>query len=125
MDPRRLLTFRAVARERSFSDAARTLRISQPSVSQQIAQLETEAGTRLLERGRGGLRLTHAGEVLLSHVDQIAWRLDLARQQVAQLATDRRGSFRIGAFPTALASFIPEVMARFKNDHQDVSVFMR
>lgn len=53
MDPRRLLTYRAVAHERSFSRAAAALSLSQPSVSHQIALLETEIGVRLLDRGRG------------------------------------------------------------------------
>ena len=61
MDPRRVLTFRAVARERSFSRAARELALSQPSVSNQIAALEREIGARLLNREPGGL--TVAGSV--------------------------------------------------------------
>ena len=55
MDPRRVLTFRVVAHERSFSRAARELSLSQPSVSTQVAQLERELGARLLERRPGGL----------------------------------------------------------------------
>ena len=78
MDARRLLTYRAVARRRSFSQAARDLALSQPSVSQQVGALERELGTRLLERRPGGLRLTHAGTVLLEHADAIAERLELA-----------------------------------------------
>src|SRR5438067_10922367 len=107
MNPRRLLTFRTVARERSFSRAAETLSLSQPSVSHQVALLETEVGVRLLDRGRGGLRLTPAGAVLLEHADQIAWRLQLAGTQLAELAQERRGHLRVGAFPTALASVVP------------------
>ncbi|MCW2961557.1 MAG: LysR family transcriptional regulator [Thermoleophilia bacterium] len=122
MDPRRLLTFRAVAHEQSFSKAARRLLISQPSVSQQIALLETEAGVRLFDRGKGGLRLTHAGELLLTHADHIAWRLLLAERQIAGLAAERRDRLRIGAFPTALAGLVPAAIAEFQRDHHDVSV---
>ncbi len=77
--PRRLLTFRVVAHARSFSRAAEGLSLTQPSVSHQIALLETEVGVRLLQRGRGGLRLTGAGEVLLEHADHIAWRSGASR----------------------------------------------
>src|SRR5438132_4156619 len=98
MDPRRLLTFRTVARERSFSRAAETLSLSQPSVSHQVAQLETEIGLRLMDRGRGGLRLTRAGTVLLEHADHIAWRLEMADEQIGVLAGERRDHVRIGAF---------------------------
>src|SRR3954466_2286059 len=106
MDPRRLLTYRMVAHERSFSRAAEKLSLSQPSVSHQIALLETEAGVRLLDRGRGGLRLTAAGEVVLEHADQIAWRLELAERQIDNVAGARK-TLRIGAFPTSMAAYLP------------------
>jgi DNA-binding transcriptional LysR family regulator len=122
MDPRRLLTFRAVAHARSFSRAAEGLSLTQPSVSHQIALLETEVGVRLLERGRGGLRLTHAGAVLLEHADHVAGRLELADTQLASLAGDRREHVRLGAFPTALAGFVPSAVARLRLAHHDLRV---
>src|SRR4051794_13305953 len=125
MDPRRLLTFRTVAHERSFSRAAEKLSLSQPSVSHQVRLLETEAGVRLLDRGRGGLRLTRAGEVLLEHADQVAWRLELADTQIAGLAEDRRDEVRLGAFPTALAGFVPAAVARLRLTHAHLRVLLR
>src|SRR5260221_10048057 len=104
MDPRRLLTFRTVAHERSFSRAAETLSLSQPSVSHQVALLETEIGVLLLDRGRGGLRLTHAGEVLLDHAHHIAGRLQLADTQITQLTEERPDQERLRAVPNALAA---------------------
>src|SRR6059058_2788940 len=109
MDPGRVLTFRAVARRRSFSQAARDLALSQPSVSNQVAALEREIGTRLLERRPGGLRLTHAGEILLEHADAVAARGERAR-------------LRIGAFPTALAGFVPAAIARLRVRFPDIKV---
>src|SRR3954467_5686633 len=99
MDPRRVLTFRAVAHQRSFSRAARELALSQPSVSNQVAALEREIGVRLLERRPGGLRLTHAGEILLAHADALAARFELATTQLAVAAHGERTRLRIGAFP--------------------------
>jgi DNA-binding transcriptional LysR family regulator len=122
MDPRRLMTFRAVAHARSFSRAAEQMSLTQPSVSNQITLLETEIGVRLLERGRGGLRLTNAGAVLLEHADQVAWRLQLADRQLAFLAGQRREHVRVGAFPTALAAFVPSAVARLRLAHQDLGV---
>jgi len=122
MDPRRLMTFRAVAHARSFSRAAEQMSLTQPSVSHQIALLETEIGVRLLERGRGGLRLTDAGAVLLEHADDVAWRLELADTQLASLAGQRREHVRVGAFPTALAGFVPAAIARLRLAHGDLRV---
>jgi DNA-binding transcriptional LysR family regulator len=122
MDPRRLLTFRAVAHARSFSRAAETMSLTQPSVSHQIGLLETELGLRLLDRGRGGLRLTEAGAVLLEHADHVAWRIELADAQLASLAGRRRESIRVGAFPTALAGFVPAAVARLRHRDHDLRV---
>jgi DNA-binding transcriptional LysR family regulator len=122
MDPRRLLTFRAVAHARSFSRAAETMSLTQPSVSHQIGLLETELGLRLLDRGRGGLRLTEAGAVLLEHADHVAWRIELADTQLASLAGRRRESVRVGAFPTALAGFVPAAVARLRHADHDLRV---
>jgi DNA-binding transcriptional LysR family regulator len=109
MDPRRVLTFRAVAHERSFSAAARSLSLTQPAVSQQVAALEREVGVQLLDRD-GGVALTPAGEVLLAHADAIAERFALASTQLAELAKPPR--LRIGAFPSALVALVPQAAAR-------------
>jgi DNA-binding transcriptional LysR family regulator len=122
MEPRRLLTFRAVAHERSFSRAARALALSQPSVSNQVAALEREIGVRLLEREPGGLRLTPEGEILLTHADAIAERLELARTQLAAAADAYRTRLRVGAFPTALAGLIPAAIERVRVDHAAMKV---
>src|SRR4030081_413434 len=103
MDPRRLLTFRVVAHQRSFSRAARELALSQPSVSNQVAQLERELGTRLLERRPGGLRLTREGQILLEHADAIANRFELAEAQLAVAAQRGRTRLRVGALAPAPA----------------------
>jgi DNA-binding transcriptional LysR family regulator len=111
LDPRRLLTFRAVARAGSFSAAARELALTQPAVSQQVAALERELGARLLHRGPGGLTLTDAGAIALEHADALADRIALADTQLAELSDDA-GPVRVGAFPSALATVVPAAIAR-------------
>jgi molybdate transport repressor ModE-like protein len=122
MDPKRVLTFRAVARHRSFSRAARELALSQPSVSNQVASLEREIGIRLLERRPGGLRLTAEGEILLVHADAIAERFELARSQIAAAAQGRRTRLHIGAFPTALAGLVPTAIERLRERYPGTKV---
>jgi DNA-binding transcriptional LysR family regulator len=111
LDPRRLLTFRAVARAGSFSAAARELALTQPAVSQQVAALERELGARLLHRGPGGLTLTDAGALALEHADALADRLSLADTQLAELG-DAGAPLRIGGFPSALATLVPAAIGR-------------
>ncbi len=67
----RLKIFVTAARFGSFSTAARHLGVSQPAVSQNIAELEKFAGTKLFSRSRQGMTLTEAGRGLLSHAEQI------------------------------------------------------
>jgi len=111
MDPRRLLTFRAVARAGSFSAAARELSLTQPAVSQQVAALERELGARLINRGPGGLTLTDAGELALEHAEALADRLAIADTQLGELG-DEEAKLRIGAFPSALATLVPAAIER-------------
>jgi DNA-binding transcriptional LysR family regulator len=111
LDPRRLLTFRAVARAGSFSAAARELALTQPAVSQQVAALERQLGARLLHRGPGGLTLTDAGALALEHAEALAERIALADAQLGELG-DESAAVRVGGFPSALATLVPAAIAR-------------
>ena len=122
LDARRLLTFRAVAHEGSFSRAADALALSQPAVSQQVAALERELGTALLVRGRGGTLPTEAGRLLLEHADAVAARLDLAGTQLGALVAGERRTLRLGAFPSALAAVVPEAIAALRAAQPDLEV---
>jgi DNA-binding transcriptional LysR family regulator len=122
LDPKRLLTFREVARRRSFSRAGEELALTQPAVSQQVGALERQLGVRLLDRGPGGPTPTEAGALLLAHADAIADRLAQADAQVAELAAADRETLRVGAFPSALASVIPPAIARLREQHPEVQV---
>ena len=119
IDPRRVLTFREVARLGSFSRAAEALSLTQPAVSQQVAALERQAGARLLERGPGGLSLTPAGD-LLAHADVVADRLELASGQLAEQVAHAARELRIGAFPSALATRVPRALGRLTAERPEV-----
>ena len=120
VDPRRVLTFREVARQGSFSRAAEALSLTQPAVSQQVAALERQAGAQLLERGPGGLALTPAGELLLAHADVVAERLELAAGQLGEMVAGAARELRIGAFPSALATRVPQALAHLTAAHPEV-----
>jgi molybdate transport repressor ModE-like protein len=125
LDPRRVLTFRAVAHAGSFSRAAGTLNLTQPAVSQQVAALERQLGVRLLDRtpgGTGGVGMTEAGSVLLAHADAIADRLDGATRQLAELRSSHARSLRVGAFSSAIGTLVPPAVARLREAEPDLSV---
>src|SRR5918997_1556653 len=122
LDPRRVLTFREVARLRSFSRAAEELSLTQPAVSQQILSLEGQLGTRLIDRGPGGLDLTPAGALLLRHADAVSGRLRLATEQLGVLVAEERRRLAIGAFPSAIATIVPEALVRMRAVQPDLEL---
>ena len=122
LDPRRVLTFREVALQRSFSRAAESLSLTQSAVSQQVAALERQAGTRLLKRARGGPTLTPAGELLLAHANVVSERLRRADRQLADHAAKEHAELRIGAFPSALATIVPSAVSAMLGEHPDLRV---
>src|SRR3954452_22176548 len=121
LDPRRLLTFREVARRASFSRAAEALALTQPAVSQQVAALEREIGGPLLDRGPGGLTLTRTGELLLAHADALSARLPAVDAQLGDLRAGRDARLRVGAFPSALATIVPDAIAARRAAEPDVA----
>jgi DNA-binding transcriptional LysR family regulator len=122
LDPRRLLTFREVARQGSFSRAADALALSQPAVSQQVSALERELAATLLVRGRTGTVVTPAGELLLAHADALAARLELADAQMDELAAGERATLRVGAFPSALATIVPAAAVALRACEPDLDI---
>jgi DNA-binding transcriptional LysR family regulator len=124
LDVRRLKVLREVAARGSFSGAADALNFTQSAISQQIAALEREAGTRLVERSARGVRLTVAGEALVRHTDVILARLADAEAELEAIAGLRAGRVRLAAFPSAAASILPPAIARYRERHPGVELTM-
>jgi DNA-binding transcriptional LysR family regulator len=122
LDVRRMRVLREVARRGSFSAAAESLAYTQSAVSQQIAALEREAGTRLVERSARGVRLTDAGRALVEHADAILARLADAEAELEAIAGLRGGRLRLASFPSAGATIMPEAIARFRDRHPAVEL---
>ena len=78
MDVARLRTLRELALRQTMAAVAEALRVSPSAVSQQIAQLETEAGLQLIERRGRRVRLTQAGQRLVSHAERVIAALEEA-----------------------------------------------
>src|SRR4029453_4198817 len=122
LDPRRLRVLREVAARGSFAAAAAGLSFTPAGGSQEIAALEREAGTRLVERGVRPVRLTDAGRALLAHAEAVLARLDEAEQELGEIARLRRGRLRLASFPPAIATLVPRALAVFNQRHPDVDL---
>jgi DNA-binding transcriptional LysR family regulator len=122
LDVRRLRVLREVATHGSFSAAAEALSYTQSAVSQQIAALERECATKLLERGPRGVRLTDAGRALVQHADAILARIDDAEEELAAIAGLRGGRLRIATFQSAGATLVPRAVGEFHRRHPGVEI---
>lgn len=122
LDAKRLRVLREVARAGSFSGAADALSYTQSAISQQIAALEREAGTVLIERGGRGIRLTDAGRALVEHAERILAGLAAAEAELEAIADLRGGRLRLASFPTAGATLLPLAVAEFSSRHPEVEL---
>src|SRR4029079_7943100 len=111
LDVRRMRVLREVATQGSFSAAAEGLSYTQSAVSQQIAALEREAGTKLVERGSRGIRLTEAGEVIVRPAEAILARWAPAEEELAARAGLKGGRLRLSTFQSAGATLLPRAVA--------------
>jgi DNA-binding transcriptional LysR family regulator len=115
---------REVAQRGSFSAAAEALSFTQSAVSQQIAALEREAGTVLVQRNARGVRLTEAGEAVVRHTEAILARLAEAEAELEAIAGLRGGRLRLAAFESAASSIMPLAIAQFSERHPAVELSM-
>src|SRR5580692_851091 len=96
LDVRRLIMLRAVAAEGSIAGAARRLRYTRPTVSQQVSALEAAAGTALLDRSGNQITLTAAGRNLVEHAERILVELRAAEASLTPGASRSTGPLRVG-----------------------------
>ncbi len=117
-----LRTFRAVAEQLSFSAAAHELRISQPSVSYQVKELEAVLGLPLIDRLGKRVRLTEAGEVLYEYARRTLTLLDEVALVMEQMRGIERGTLRVGASATVGIYGIPLALGAYKKVHPNLAL---
>ncbi|PXW16435.1 DNA-binding transcriptional regulator HcaR [Paraburkholderia caballeronis] len=125
MELRHLRYFIAVADELSFTRAALRLHTAQPSLSQQIRNLEDEVGTPLLERTRRKVELTEAGTVFLAEARLVVAQADRAVARARQVAQQGRATVTIGFVPAAEIRVFPAILPRLRLRFPDVNVELR
>lgn len=122
MELHQLRYFLAVIETGSFSNAARLVRITQPSLSQGIAKLESELNHSLFDRLPGRVMLTQAGEDLRVHASRILAEVRDAGRHVAERGTAVSGRLVVGAIPTLGPYVLPAMMKTFTGEHPQVSI---
>lgn len=112
IEARRLHILRAVADHRTVTAAAAALYLTPSAVSQQLTALEQETGHRLVERGAKGVRLTPAGEILLSHTNAVLAQLERAEAELAAYSSGAAGTVTVASFATGIALVVAPAVAR-------------
>ncbi|OJT97820.1 MAG: pca operon transcription factor PcaQ [Rhizobium sp. 63-7] len=110
---RHLYTFVEVARQKSVGRAADVLSLTQPAVTRTIRELEDYLGVDLFEREGRGIVITRFGEVFLRHAGESIAAVRRGVDSISRAKTSSGPPLRIGALPTASASFLPDAVADF------------
>lgn len=122
---RQLRYFIAVAETRHFRRAADALGISQPSLSQQIGNLETLLGTALVERGRGPVTLTPAGREVLVLARRAVDEAQAILDTTAAMRGGLTGTIRLGSSPSLGPYLLPRVVDHLHRTFPDLRLYIR
>src|SRR3989454_984972 len=124
MTLRQLEVFLAVAREKSFSLAAKRIHSSQPTLSEHISELESELGKQLFFRQgrRRVVTVTEAGRVFEQFAERAVSAVEGARQALADLDGLAHGSLLIGASTTPGLYVMPRIVAAFRAKYPGVEL---
>lgn len=110
----------ALSQTRSFGQAALQMHLSQSALSALIARVETHIGARLFERTTRAVELTDAGQIFVSHAQELVRDTQRAVQAVADAVQLKTGAVSVAALPSLAASTVPEVFAIFSQIHPGV-----
>jgi DNA-binding transcriptional LysR family regulator len=122
MELRELEAFVKIASEKNFTRAAEELSLTQPAVTRQIAALERELRTRLLDRLGRRVELTAAGAALLPYAAEMLRLADEAQRAVGDVAQGVSGHLSVGASSTAATYLLPPLLRRFREEHPGVEM---
>ncbi|MFE6055843.1 transcriptional regulator CynR [Kitasatospora sp. NPDC056446] len=115
----------AVADHGNFTRAAEDLHISQPTLSQQIRQLEKTLGVQLLDRTGRTVRLTDAGAVYTDHARRALRDLAAAERAVHDVQDLTRGRLRLAVTPTFTAYLVGPLAAELHSRHPGIALTVR
>ena len=115
---RQLQAFHAIVELGTVTKAANHLGISQPGISNLIAQLERKSNLELFERRASRLVPTPEAEILFREVDTVVRGLDRVQQAVTDLQNKQAGQLQVASPHLLSFGFMPELIARFAADRR-------
>jgi DNA-binding transcriptional LysR family regulator len=122
IEPDQLNVFLRAAETLNFSETAKQLHVSQPTVSKRIQDLERGLKVTLFERSPGGLRLTDAGKTLQPWARKLIHQMHVLEDMMASLQTEVSGNLNIACSTTAGKYILPQLAARFRHRYPRIHV---
>ncbi|MGN7359174.1 cidABC operon transcriptional activator CidR [Paenibacillus sp. SAF-054] len=122
MDIRHLQYFMEVARLESFTKAAESLYITQPTISKTIRNIEDELGVTLFDRSNKRIELTDAGRIIYEQAQPIVKSFQSLSAELGDLKNLQKGHIRLGLPPMVGSSFFPEVIGQFHKKYPQVTM---
>ena len=104
----------------SFTKAAEKLHYSQSGISRMIADLEKEWNVILLERIKGGVKLTSDGLKILPYAKRLIAEYDRLQMQVDEISGLKSGLIRIGTFSSVATHWLPNIIKEFQKDYPHI-----
>lgn len=125
LSTRQLRYFEALARHRHFGRAAEDCAVTQPALSMQIREMEAHLGVRLLERGRGGVRLTPAGEEAATRARGVLAALADMERTLRDHGSLLEGRLRLGVIPSIAPYLLPRLLPELGRRHPGLEIALR
>ncbi|KIL76724.1 cidABC operon transcriptional activator CidR [Bacillus badius] len=122
MDIRHLHYFLQVAHHKSFTKAAQSLYITQPTISKMIKSIEEELGVVLFNRSGKQVELTDAGQVIFAQAQDIVHSFQHLSVELDDLIHLKKGRITIGLPPMIGSSFFPRVLGKFREQYPDIVI---
>lgn len=122
---RQLQYFDALARIGHFGRAAEACFVTQPALTVQIQELETQLGTRLIERGRRGATLTEAGQRIAERARKLLLDAEDLVQAAQATAAPLSGRLRLGIIPTVAPYLLPTLLPFLRRRYPDLDLHVR
>jgi DNA-binding transcriptional LysR family regulator len=124
LEVRRLRLLCEFSRRGTIAAVADAVHLSASSVSQQLSQLEREAGVDLFQKVGRRLEMTPAANVLVAHAEAILERLEQAEADVAGLTGEASGTLKLAVFQSAALAFMPRLLTELAATHPRLRVTM-
>ncbi|MFG1362311.1 hydrogen peroxide-inducible genes activator [Xanthobacter versatilis] len=122
---RQLRYFEALARHRHFGRAAEDCAVTQPALSMQIREMEEMLGVRLLERGRGGVRLTPVGEEAAGRARGVLAALADMERTIRDSGRLLEGRLRLGVIASIAPYLLPRLLPEMARSHPGLEIALR